>query len=225
MTTSRDILPSYKDSFNPLGWYIWSISWLYFSPTTCRFSFNVGPSSPVAIENSCGRTWNRRISAALNAAWELTTSIRFWIPFSKIAECGPSMKSLVVTGISLSSTAILCSSKMDLHHSFTELSSLCVGKFDSGSISTLSVNKHDRYFLLSPIITAWLTTLERQSLISDSMGIGAMFFPPSVMMISLILPVIFKKPSASMLPKSPDLYQKSSENASFVFTSSYNFGK
>ena len=52
-----------------------------------------------------------------------------------------------------------------------------------------------------------------------------MFFPPSVMMISLILPVIFKKPSASMLPKSPDLYQKSSENASFVFTSSYNFGK
>ena len=135
------------------------------------------------------------------------------------------MKSLVVTGTSLSSTAILCSSKIDLHHSFTELSNFSVGKFVSGLTSTFRVNKHERYFLLSPIITAWLTTLERRSLMSDSIGIGAMFFPPSVMMISLILPVIFKKPSASMLPKSPDLYQKSSEKASFVFTSSYNFGK
>jgi hypothetical protein len=37
----------------------------------------------------------------------------------------------------------------------------------------------------------------------SSMGTGATFSPPAVMISSLIRPVIFKKPCASILPLSP----------------------
>ena len=43
----------------------------------------------------------------------------------------------------------------------------------------------------------------QNSLNVSSMITGPTFSPPAVMIISLILPVMYKKPRSSVLPKSP----------------------
>ena len=47
-----------------------------------------------------------------------------------------------------------------------------------------------------------LTRLDNSTFIASSIGTGAMFSPPAVMTISLILPVIYKNPSLSIFARS-----------------------
>ena len=54
------------------------------------------------------------------------------------------------------------------------------------------------------------------SLIAASMFLGEMFFPPAVMMISFLRPVMERNPSASMDPMSPLCSQPSASTASRV---------
>ena len=58
-------------------------------------------------------------------------------------------------------------------------------------------------------ILIWQRALEKAYHTLSSMGIGAMFSPPAVMIISLILPVIVRKLFLSSLPMSPECSQPS----------------
>mmetsp|Transcript_14058 Transcript_14058/g.34827 ORF Transcript_14058/g.34827 Transcript_14058/m.34827 type:complete len:221 (-) Transcript_14058:1698-2360(-) len=84
----------------------------------------------------------------------------------------------------------------------------------------LSVTKMTLYFFLSPTIIT-LEIAVKLLLIQSSIGTGATFSPPAVMISSLYRPVMRKKPSLSMQALSPESIQPSGKIASafFFFTS------
>ena len=87
----------------------------------------------------------------------------------------------------MSSTVLMLLLPIDSIHSRQVGANLLVGV--SLSISTLKVRKHVRNFFLSPI----RTTLEmhgKADLMLSSIGTGATFSPPAVMMSSFFRPAI-----------------------------------
>ena len=151
----------------------------YFLLKANLLSFKVGPSSPVGKLMSMGNTFHFWTTDALDTADLFATSIPVCIA-SNTDESGPDKISVTVV-------ALL---PIELHHSAASGVRTSVGiSFLSLSTSTLKVKKQERYFLWSPIRIT-LDKQERHSFIFSSIGMGATFSPPAVMINSLILPEI-----------------------------------
>ena len=160
------------------------MAWSYFLLNANLLSFNVGPSSPVGKLMSSGSTVHFWTTDALDMAALFALSIPACIPF-KTAASGP-------LRISVTFVALL---PIDLHHSTVSGVRAFVGiSLLSLSTTTLNDKKQDRYFCLSPI-RIQLEMQGKHSFIFSSIGIGATFSPPAVIMSSLILPVIYKSSS------------------------------
>ena len=86
---------------------------------------------------------------------------------------------------------------------------------------TFSVTSTTKNFCLSPTSIQLLTILGSSALILSSIGTGATFSPPAVIISSFSRPVIYKYPSASILAISPVRSQSSSPNASRVFSAPF----
>ena len=151
----------------------------YFLLKANLLSFKVGPSSPVGKLMSMGSTFHFWTTDALDTADLFATSIPVCIA-SNTDESGPDKISVTVV-------ALL---PIELHHSAASGVRTSVGiSFLSLSTSTLKVKKQERYFLWSPIRIT-LDKQERHSFIFSSIGMGATFSPPVVIINSLILPKI-----------------------------------
>lgn len=151
----------------------------YFLLKANLLSFKVGPSSPVGKLMSMGSTFHFWITDALDTADLFAISIPVCIA-SNTDESGPDKISVTVV-------ALL---PIELHHSAASGVRTSVGiSFLSLSTSTLKVKKQETYFLWSPIRIT-LDKQGRHSFIFSSIGMGATFSPPAVMINSLILPKI-----------------------------------
>ena len=151
----------------------------YFLLKANLLSFRVGPSSPVGKLMSMGSTFHFWTTDALDTADLFATSIPV-CNASITNESGPDKIPVTVV-------ALL---PIELHHSAASGVRASVGiSFLSLSTSTLNVKKQDRYFLLSPIRITF-DKHGRHSFIFSSIGMGATFSPPAVMISSLILPKI-----------------------------------
>ena len=154
----------------------------YFLLKANLLSFRVGPSSPVGKLMSMGSTFHFWTTDALDTADLFATSIPVCIA-SNTNESGPDKIPVTVV-------ALL---PIELHHSAASGVRTSVGiSFLSLSTSTLNVKKQERYFLLSPIRITF-DKHGRHSFIFSSIGMGATFSPPAVMISSLILPKIQQK--------------------------------
>mmetsp|Transcript_26240 Transcript_26240/g.81057 ORF Transcript_26240/g.81057 Transcript_26240/m.81057 type:complete len:257 (-) Transcript_26240:1408-2178(-) len=86
----------------------------------------------------------------------------------------------------------------------------------------LSVTRHTLYLRLSPTMTT-LDSAGQCRLIASSTGTGAMFSPPAVMMSSLMRPVMYTCPSASMRPTSPEWSHPSPSMVSCDFSALFMY--
>mmetsp|Transcript_8157 Transcript_8157/g.18664 ORF Transcript_8157/g.18664 Transcript_8157/m.18664 type:complete len:270 (-) Transcript_8157:88-897(-) len=161
----------------------------YLSSTTLRFNFFVGVSSLPSSEKFVGRMANLWILKALF----LQT---FPLPFAAW------MAAVIVsihTLSSMASTMVVTSGLIF----FAPASNCCVPAHSPLAPTALRVTKATLYFRLSPSIMTSL--MPSHALFThSSMGTGAMFSPPSPMMSSLYLPVIFTMPCAVTMPLSPE---------------------
>ena len=151
-------------------------SW-YLRENSNRFSFNVGPSSPVGMLKSRGSNTHFWTFAALEIA-------------SSFAKVMPLLIAAVILGSFpfMTSLTLVASLPCNRHHASEDGAKSSVGIILlSESKMTLNVKKADKNFFLSPTTT----TFDRHgnlSLIAFSIGTGAMFSPPAVIINSLILP-------------------------------------
>mmetsp|Transcript_10722 Transcript_10722/g.39724 ORF Transcript_10722/g.39724 Transcript_10722/m.39724 type:complete len:256 (+) Transcript_10722:159-926(+) len=179
-----------------------SMTDLYFSVTTFLLSFCVLVSSLPGTEKSQSRMVNFWIFCALLVASLLYVSIAVWMVFSH-------------TG-----SFFACDTVVDAALTSVELpNNTSVNPPSvSGSCSCRSVTRHELNLRLSPIII----TLEmpgRRDFSLSSIGTGAMFSPPAVMISSLMRPVM---PSrlvvGSTFPTSPECNHPSASTVSSVFS-------
>jgi len=91
----------------------------------------------------------------------------------------------------------------DFMNSIVSGVSSVVGSAEGPLITVLRVMKQDKNCLSSPM-TIIYEAMGQSSWNLYSIGSGATFSPPAVMISSLILPVITKKPSSSNFPRSPE---------------------
>mmetsp|Transcript_42352 Transcript_42352/g.83187 ORF Transcript_42352/g.83187 Transcript_42352/m.83187 type:complete len:216 (+) Transcript_42352:795-1442(+) len=186
----------------PYFLYIDSITSLYFSATTDRLSFRVAVKSPPRTEKSLLSTLKYCTFCALLTHFPLL--LYFVIP-SWIASRTSCLFIASVTEI-LPKVSFAAPSS----------SSLCPPV--SLSSTDLSVTSATLNFFLSPTIITFDMNGQLALMVS-SMGMGAMFSPPAVMISSLIRPVMYTRPFSSICPTSPECSQPLSSIASLHLSS------
>mmetsp|Transcript_63983 Transcript_63983/g.176859 ORF Transcript_63983/g.176859 Transcript_63983/m.176859 type:complete len:214 (-) Transcript_63983:392-1033(-) len=156
--------------------YMLSISSAYFSCTTGRFSFSVGPSSPPVTLKSTGMISHFLIVAARDTAFSFARAI----PDSMYSRN---------FGSAFASSIVLASEPMRAASvSASPNRSLPVG-CPYASRLALNDTSATRYGLRSPTATTFCSA-GHSALIASSIGTGAMFSPPAVISSSLRRPVM-----------------------------------
>mmetsp|Transcript_49936 Transcript_49936/g.133668 ORF Transcript_49936/g.133668 Transcript_49936/m.133668 type:complete len:204 (+) Transcript_49936:124-735(+) len=182
--------------------YILSIMAAYFASTTFRFSFFVGVSSFSCSEKFVGRIVN---------FWILKALFGHTFPLS-LAD----LTALVMASIhALSSRAALMVATSGFRRAAPASSASVPGTSPLAPLA-LSVTRATLYLRLSPTIMTSATP-SHIFFTWSSIGTGAMFSPPSPMISSLYLPVIFTMPCSVIMPLSPECSQPSLSIVSAVF--------
>mmetsp|Transcript_99105 Transcript_99105/g.284779 ORF Transcript_99105/g.284779 Transcript_99105/m.284779 type:complete len:224 (-) Transcript_99105:1772-2443(-) len=178
--------PSSAYNRSMIAWYVVS--------TTLRFSFLVGVSSPPSSEKFVGKMVN------------------FWILKALFGQHLPSLFAAVMAAVTASIQALSwMAAEIVLTAGLTRrapASNWSVPGDSPFAPTAFKVTSATLYFRLSPIIMT--SAMPSQAFFTaSSTGTGAMFSPPSPMMISLKRPVIFVIPCSVINALSPECSQPS----------------
>mmetsp|Transcript_2433 Transcript_2433/g.5540 ORF Transcript_2433/g.5540 Transcript_2433/m.5540 type:complete len:375 (-) Transcript_2433:2658-3782(-) len=192
-STGPSSTQAYKYILSMVSWYLLS--------TTFRLSFKVGVSSVPWTEKSIGKISN------------------FWILLALLGQTNEFLLvSAIACSITLRYSALAAACGMVLTSGMTEAAGP-TSSSDPGSSpvapTVFNVTRQVLYFFLSPTIMQ-LEIAGQSFLMFSSIGTGATFSPPAVMINSLYRPVTFTMPFCPMTPMSPLWSQPSSSIASAV---------